>query len=50
MSNKSYENEGFESDGNPDDKRHQLKLSIDFLSVKDMRVSATLSFSYSLKL
>jgi len=48
MSN-NYENDGFESEGD-DSKRHQLKLSIDFLSVKEMRVSATLSFNYSLKL
>ena len=51
MSN-NYENDGFDSEGGAADesKRHQLKLSIDFLSVKDMRVSATLSFNYSLKL
>ena len=53
----SYENEAFDSDtslnrgGDSDsDKRHLLKLSIDFLTVKDMRVSASLSVAYSLRL
>lgn len=53
MSNNNYDNEGFESESAADGdqaKRHQLKLAIDFLSVKDMRVSATLSINYSLKL
>ena len=53
----SYENEAFESDSmgrgsafGGDEKRHQLKLSIDFLSVKEMKLSAQLSVSYSLRL
>lgn len=47
----AYENDAFESDsmgrgsafgGAPsiDEKRHLLKLSIDFLSVKEMKISA----------
>ena len=52
MSNNNYDNEGFESESADGEqgKRHQLKLAIDFLSVKDMRVSATLSINYSFKL
>jgi hypothetical protein len=52
MSNNKYENEGFESESVDGDqsKRHQLKLSVDFLSVKEMKASATLSINYSLKL
>ena len=48
-----YENDGFESDSanandgtfksSQDEKRHLLKLSIDFLAVKDMKVSANIS-------
>ncbi len=54
--NNPYENDGFDSESigrasnNADDKRHLLKLSIDFLSVKDMKISASLSVSYSLRL
>ncbi|TNV83154.1 hypothetical protein FGO68_gene15387 [Halteria grandinella] len=33
-----------------DEKRHLLKLSIDFLSVKEMKISAQISVSYSLRL
>jgi len=61
MSGNNYENEGFESDSMGrgsafggaaarEEKRHLLKLSIDFLAVKDMRVSASISVQYSLRL
>ena len=56
MSN-PYENDGFDSEsmgrasnGDDQQKKHALKLSIDFLTVKDMRISANLSVQYSLKL
>jgi hypothetical protein len=55
MNTNPYENDGFDSESigrasNTDDKRHLLKLSVDFLSVKEMRISATLSVTYSLRL
>jgi hypothetical protein len=46
----NYENEAFESDSmgrgsaiGIDEKKHLLKLSVDFLSVKEMKVSAQIS-------
>jgi len=60
MSN-NYDNDGFESDsmgrqsanhfpGESNEKKHVLKLSIDFLAVKDMKVSANITVQYSLRL
>jgi hypothetical protein len=56
MSN-PYENDGFDSEsigrasnGDADQKKHLLKLSVDFLTVKDMKVSANVSVSYTLRL
>jgi len=57
MSSNIYENDGFDSEsmgrasnGDSDNKKHMLKLSVDFLTVKDMKLSANISVSYSLKL
>ena len=54
----NYENEGFDSESagragsaRSDDKKHHLKLSVDFLTVKDMqRPNGSISISYSLRL
>ena len=61
----NYENDAFESDSmgrgsaigtganhgsNGDGKRHLLKLSVDFLTVKEMKLSASVSVQYSLRL
>jgi hypothetical protein len=52
-----YENDGFDSESmgrasnqDPDGKKHLLKLSVDFLTVKDMKVSSNISVQYSLRL
>ena len=54
MSQGNYENEGFDSDSvgrATDERRHLLKLSIDFLSVKDLaKTNGSLLVHYSLKL
>lgn len=58
MSNNPYENDGFDSESvgrasngdAADQKKHMLKLSVDFLTVKDMNVSANVSVSYTLRL
>jgi hypothetical protein len=42
-----YENDGFERDDQlSDEKKHLLKLTIDFLTVKDFKMSANLQLSY----
>lgn len=54
----NYENEGFDSEsigrnsnGAGDaERRHQLKLAVDFLTVKDLNQSASISVQYSLRL
>jgi hypothetical protein len=57
MSNNPYENDGFDSEsigrasnGDADHKKHLLKLSVDFLTVKDMKMSANITVNYSLRL
>ena len=45
-----YEEDQFEKDDNQDEKKHLLKLTIDYLSAKDFKVSANVILSYSLKL
>jgi hypothetical protein len=46
-----YEEDQFERlDSNSSEKKHLLKLSIDLLSVKDLKTSANISVSYNLKL
>lgn len=49
MSQIEYENEQFEKDST-DEKKHLLKLSLDFLTVKDLKYSANISVQYALKL
>lgn len=51
----SYENDAFESDSvgkgsQNDERRHLLKLSIDFLAVKEMRVCGSFTVQYGLRL
>jgi centrosomal protein CEP120 len=56
MSRSNYDNEGFESDSigrasASDEKKHLLRLSIDFLSVKDLqRTGGSLTVMYNLRL
>ena len=46
-----YEEEHFErEDSFSDEKKHQLRLSIDLLSVKDFKLSANVSVEYTLNL
>jgi hypothetical protein len=46
-----YDEDFEKEDAQPsDEKQHKMKLSIDFLSVKDFKVAANLLLSYSLKL
>lgn len=58
-----YEEDQFEKDEQHDnnnnnyphsaganEKKHKMKLSIDFLTLKDMRISANILIQYSLKL
>ena len=45
-----YEDDSFEQEPATNEKKHALKLSIDFLAVKDMKVSASISVAYGLRL
>ena len=46
-----YEDDHFEaSEPNPNEKKHLLRLSIDLLTVKDLKLSANIQVSYNLKL
>ncbi len=39
----NYEQDGFEQSEGSEGQKHMLKLSIDFLGVKDMKLSASIS-------
>lgn len=45
-----YDEDIFERDEDPNEKKHLLKFSIDILSVKDLKVSANLIVQYTMKL
>lgn len=45
-----YEEDHFDPEDQQDNKQHLLKLSIDFLNVKDCKLSANLFLQYTLKL
>lgn len=45
-----YEEDFEKEEGPKDEKKHKMKLSIDFLSVKDFKQTINLVVSYSLKL
>lgn len=48
--NSNYNNNFKNVSLNGNEKQHKMKLSIDFLTIRDMRVSANVLICYSLKL
>lgn len=45
-----YDEDQFERDDSHDEKKHLLKLTIDFLTAKDFKMAANVMISYSIKL